>query len=87
MGSVNVSFAQLAKGATLEEVATKVQALETAGLRVNLHIRETEDIQLLDKLATRPQVEPQPRRVPFAGLIFLGALSASAAIVFGWIGI
>lgn len=86
MGSVNVSFAQLAKDSTLAEVATKVQTLEAAGLRVNLHIRKTEDTQLLNKLAMPPQVEPQPHRMPFAGLIFLGTLSASAAIVFGWLG-
>ena len=82
--TVNLSFGHLVGyGCKPEEILAQVQAMEKAGLKVNLQVQEPEGMKMLQQL---PEVQQQqtPRRLSLPTLMSIGALGGLAFI---WLGL
>lgn len=87
--NINLSLKQFSdQGCEPQEILTQAQALEAAGYKVNLQLRNWKDMELLVQQPAVQKVLPKPpHRLSLPSLIVLGALGALASIVFGWMGI
>ena len=87
MATVNLSFGHLVGyGCEPEEILAQIQAMEKAGLKVNLQVQEPEGMKMLQQL---PEVRQQqrPRRLGLPALMSIGALGGLAFILLGLSGI
>lgn len=84
MATINLSFDHLyGAGCQPEEIMAQIQALEAAGLHVNLQVRLPKGMEMLQQL---PAVKKQ--RMPFhplrlAGLFMLGVIASITVLVLG----
>jgi|LakMenEpi03Aug12_release.lakeMendotaPanAssembly.Ray.scaffolds.fasta_scaffold2995351_1 hypothetical protein len=86
--NINLSLKQFSdQGCEPREILTQAQALEAAGYKVNLQLRNWKDMELLVQQPTVQKALPKPHRLSLPSLIVLGALGALASVVFGWMGI
>jgi len=86
--TITMSFRKLyEQGYEPEEILAQAQALEAAGHKVNLQVRDQEDVALLVQQPAVQKALSKPHRLSLLSLIFLGALGALASIVFGWMSI
>lgn len=84
MAHVNVSFDHLyGSGCPPEEILQQVQALEAAGLQVNLQIRQPEGIQMLQQLPDVKRQRAPLHRLSLVSLLLIGTLAGGASILFG----
>lgn len=87
MATVNLSFGHLVgHGCEPEEILAHAQAMEKAGLKVNLQIQEPEGLRVLQQL---PAVQQQQvsRRFSLPILMGIGVLGGLASILFGLSGV
>ena len=83
MANVNLSFGHLyGHGCKPEDILEQIQALEKAGLKVNLQVQEPEGLKMLQQLPSVKQ-QQQSSRLGLPVLIILGTLGSLASILFG----
>ena len=84
MATINLSFDHLyGAGCKPEEIMAQIQALEAAGLHVNLQVRLPKGMEMLQQLpAVKKQQMPRhPLRL--AGLFILGVIASMTIFAIG----
>ncbi len=88
MATVNLSFGHLVGyGCKPEEILAQVQAMEKAGLKVNLQVQEPEGLRVLRELPEVQQHQRATHRLSLPVLMGIGALGGLASILLGLSGV